>query len=304
MPEVRHAPVIVHDGTFRWTDDTHVSLYLARAVLDVPAGPLDVDAFGGAVGRRFVEWAQDPLTPSTAPGTTCLRGARAFMRSGDWRRSGDPRSDGCGAVMRVVPLAIGFDEAQLPQAARVSALLTHAHPNAVEAAIAGAWLCRQALMHERFDAGMVATAMDHLRARWAQGGDVARSLEAAFEVARGPVDGWLEEDAIPPGDGGWRAGSALGLDVAASLRFGAQGFVTVVDKAARIDGDSDSVAALAGMLHGAAHGMDALPADWLRVLPEREEIIAITDLLLARTAGSSAAPPTSNSRGPGQPGTI
>ncbi|MCK6504198.1 ADP-ribosylglycohydrolase family protein [Myxococcota bacterium] len=285
LPEVRTSPVQTRAGLFHWTDDTHMSLFLARAVLDQPArAALDQDAFGRAVGRRFAEWAEDPLTPSTAPGSTCLRGARAFARHGDWQRSGDRGSDGCGAVMRVVPIALAFQGAELVDAARISSIVTHAHPNAVEAAIAGAWLCRQALLEGRLDEGLVARAVAHLRRDWDWGGEVAESLEAALAMADGHEDGWLDEEAMPPGDGGWRSASALGLAVAAALRWRRAGFATVVERAARIEGDSDSVAAIAGMLHGAAHGTRALPASWLEALPSRAEIAELARSLWARGA--------------------
>lgn len=292
LPEVRRAPVAIRSGAFQWTDDTHMSLFLAKALLDQPVGPVDEDRLGRAVGARFAEWANDPLTPSTAPGNTCLRGARAFIRHGDWQRSGDRASDGCGAVMRVAPVALGYDGADLVQAARISSIVTHAHPNAVEAAIAGAWLCRQAVLRGRFDEGLVGAAIAHLRGDWAWGGEVVESLEAALQVARGPTDGWLEEESIPPGDGGWRSGSALGLAVAAALRWGPAGFAAVVEKAARIEGDSDSVAALAGMFHGAAHGSRSLPAAWLEHLPERETIRALSTRLWGRFAPLEEAPTT------------
>lgn len=289
LPDVRSTPVLIRAGSFLWTDDTHMSLFLARAVLDQPEGsPLDEDRFGRAVGARFAEWVNDPLTPSTAPGTTCLRGARAFIRHGDWQRSGDRASDGCGAVMRIAPIALAWQDISLVQAARVSSIVTHAHPNAVEAAIAGSWLCREAVLRGRLDEGLVGEAIAHLRGDWAWGGEVAESLEVALDVSRGPVDGWLDEDAIPPGDGGWRSGSALGLAVAAALRWGPSGFTTVVEKAARIEGDSDSVAALAGMLHGAAYGQRSLPDAWLEVLPERESIRSLATQLWSR----SSSPPT------------
>ena len=98
---------------------------------------------GQAVGDAFVRWLHDPLTPSTAPGNTCMAGVRKFERHRDWRTSGIQSSDGCGAVMRIVPLALAFRGEDLLEAARISALVTHAHPNAEEAAMAGAWLVRQ-----------------------------------------------------------------------------------------------------------------------------------------------------------------
>jgi ADP-ribosylglycohydrolase len=284
-PAVRTTPVSLAPGRFRWTDDTHMALYLAEALLAQPAGPLDPERFGREVGARFVAWLHDPLTPSTAPGGTCLRGARAFERGGDWHTSGDPSSDGCGAVMRIAPLAVGLEGEDLLEAARVQAVVTHAHPNAVEAAVAGSWLCRAALEAGRFEADMVREAIARLRGPWARGGSMAASLEGALVAARGD---WLDEGAVPPGDGGWRAGSALGLAVAAALRWGAD-FATAVDRAARIDGDSDSVACLCGMLLGAAGGLDVLPSAWLAVLPERPRIEALARALATRT-GSSSSP--------------
>ena len=43
--------------------------------------------------------------------------------------------------------------------------------------------------------------------------------------------------------------------------------MTAIDRAARINGDSDSVACLAGMFLGAAGGLEALPGRWLDALP-------------------------------------
>ena len=85
-----------HD--FMWTDDTHMSLYLGKAILDFGSGALIADEFGRCVGEQFSAWLDDPLTPSTAPGNTCMAGAWAWRRERDWRTSGVPTSDGCGAV--------------------------------------------------------------------------------------------------------------------------------------------------------------------------------------------------------------
>lgn len=282
---VRTLPVRVSPGEFRWTDDTHMALYLARAILDVAEGPgsaLDDDAFGHAVAARFVEWAHDPLTPSTAPGNTCLAGVAAYERGRDWRASGVPTSDGCGAVMRIAPLAMAFEGDELTRAAEITARVTHAHPNALEAAIAGAHLLRWLLEGAPLDAPLVTRAVAALRGPWGRGGDVARSLEGALAHAgRGGLR-WLDEGSIWPGDGGWRSGSALGLALAAALAWGDDAR-DAIDRGARIEGDSDSVACLVGMYLGAARGLDALPEDQLAALPERGEIERLADACAARS---------------------
>lgn len=266
-----------------WTDDTHMSLYLGEAVLAYgPATrgwPFDPERFGTCVGEAFVRWLHDPLTPTTAPGLTCLAGVRHFASHRDWHTSGIVASDSCGAVMRIVPLALAWQGATLREAARVSATVTHRHPNALEAAMAGAWLVRKVLETGVWCGDWVAQAARLLEGTWGQGGQVAASLRAALAWAALDEE-WLDEGAIPPGDGGWRAGSALGLAVAAALRW-PRDIGLAVEKAARIQGDSDSVAGLTGALLGAAWGPAAIPRAWRVTLPRRAKIEDLVDRLIA-----------------------
>ena len=191
--------------------------------------------------------------------------------------------------MRVVPLPIALGGPDLTTAAATQAVVTHAHPNAVEAAIAACHLTRWALEEGRFDVPLVRRAIGPLRAGWHRGGVVADALEAALAFAAGPPRPWLDEAAIPTGDGGWRSASALGLAVAAALSWG-DDFTTAVDRAARIHGDSDSVACIAGMFLGAAGGTPVLPAAWLAVLPERETIRGLAERLAATGTAPSSGP--------------
>ena len=269
-----------HD--FRWTDDTHMSMYLAQAMLEHGPGPVDADAFAVAVGTQFVAWKQDPLTPSTAPGNTCMAGTQRWAESNDWRTSGVEHSDGCGAVMRIAPLAMAWTGEQLTAAARVQAMLTHGHPNAAEAAAVACWILRELFTGATLDAALVTRAARRsARRRFTEGGPtVSAALTAAVSESGRQDSAWLDEAAIPAGDGGWRSPSALGLALAAALRWGrtADGDITTetfrrtVDKAARINGDSDSVACLAGMFLAAAGGTEVLPPDWLAVIPARARI--------------------------------
>lgn len=268
---VRTLPVRLEPGTFRWTDDTHMSMYLARAILDGSGGTFDEDVFGHAVGRRFIEWMHDPLTPSTAPGNACLGGTANYERVGDWRTSGGSDADGCGAVMRIAPLAMAFSGDTLTRAAEISAIVTHAHANAREAVIAGSHLLRWVLDGQAFSPALVDRAVRGLRGPWARGGTVARSLEDALVVGRDAGARWLAEKAVWPGDGGWRNGSALGLAIAAALAWGDDARVAI-DRAARIDGDSDSVACLVGMYLGGEGGAKALPAEMSAAIPERRTL--------------------------------
>ena len=258
----------VDTSALRWTDDTHMSLYLAEAVLEMPEGPLDDDRFGNAVARAFDRWERDPITYSTAPGNTCLAGVRRWRAGRDWRTSGIRESDGCGAVMRIAPLAMRFSGEELARAARFSALVTHAHPNALDAAEVGSVLLRACLEGGPLDRALIASAV--------RPGVVGDALKAALDIG-------FDEDRIPAGDGGWRSPSALGLAVAAAIAPG--DFAARIDLAARIDGDSDSVAAIAGMYLGAA-GVP-LPESWLAGLQDRARI---ESLALDLCEGDSRGP--------------
>jgi ADP-ribosylglycohydrolase/protein-tyrosine phosphatase len=262
-------------ATCTWTDDTHMSMYLAEAVLEV-GKRFDSDVFGHAVGGQFVRWLNDPLMPSTAPGNTCLAGARSFRTSGDWTTSGVSHSDGCGAVMRIVALSIRWSGVELTEAARVSAVITHGHPNAAAVAQAATWLLRDVLEDGRLSGDMVLRVARRSR----QAGHppvVSQALEAAVALAEThDRDLPLPEAAIPDGDGGWRSPSCLGLAVLANLLRGS--FEDIIERAARIDGDSDSVAAVAGMFAGACTPRD-LPQRWLVGLAERQRIESLANRL-------------------------
>jgi len=133
-----------------------------------------------------------------------------------------------------------------------------------------------------FGPGHVEEVIRVVRARYPLAVDVAPALEAGLREGARKEEEWLDERAVPAGDGGWRGPSALGLAVAAALRWGGShpdAFALAVERAARIEGDSDSVACLVGMLLGAAYGPGALPGAWLAAIPEAERIVALADAL-------------------------
>jgi ADP-ribosylglycohydrolase/protein-tyrosine phosphatase len=259
---------VVDTTTLTWTDDTHMGIYLSEAIEEA-GGVADLgEAWGAAVTR----WLADPLMPSTAPGNTCLQAAHRLARGVPWTESGVRRSDGCGAVMRVAPLAMRWRGGDLTEAARVSAVTTHAHPNAPAAAQALCWLHRAVLERGTLDLSLVR----HIAGRSRLFGhpeEVPSALQFAADWAEAQsskrVVEALPEANMPTGDGGWRSVSCMGLAVAAVLA--ATCFEEAVELATRIDGDSDSVGAVAGMLAGALWH-DDLPEEWLQHLPRVEVI--------------------------------
>lgn len=279
-PFVQTFKVMPHN---RWTDDTHMALYLGRALakfdkdrtdedaITVPwtqirdaaqgyAIPHDagLDLLGEHVCRQFKLWQADPWTPHTAPGGTCMRGVNS-MHQLSWEASGVRGSDGCGAVMRIAPLAyVPFRlEQERLSAAALSAVCTHASAIAVESAVAAVQI-----LH-RIKSGHVvdATLIDPESLGLDPEGLTAKALRAAQRVEI-PEDFGPWEHQIPDGGGGWRSASCLGIAACALLQRGSRGFMPVVEAAARIDGDSDSTGALAGTFAGALFGTRNLPSFW------------------------------------------
>ncbi|MEC7984602.1 MAG: ADP-ribosylglycohydrolase family protein [Myxococcota bacterium] len=266
---VRTQKVPIDSSNFMWTDDTHMSLYVASAVLSLSR--FNIDAFGNALGKELTKWLHDPKTTTLSPSNTCLRGMRNYLYTKDWRRSGLPNSDGCGAIVRVSPIALAYASPQLEQAAEISAMITHGHPNAIAGAVSTARLLRKALTHSRIDANMVLEEANLIEKEYPRATSLPAALRGAVQQASRQQIDWLDEAAIPDGDGGWKSPSALGLALTAVLHFG-NNFQVAIDKAARINGDSDSVAALTGMFIGAVKGMEGLPLNWLQFLPNAKEI--------------------------------
>ena len=268
---VRHNKYILDRNSFMWTDDTHMALYLADAVIQMPQSKFNNNTFGHLVGSHFSLWFEDPLTPSTAPGNTCLAGVQNYRKFNDWTSSGVKDSDGSGAVMRICPLALAYSGEVLDQAAAVSATITHAHPNAIASAVAACRLLKHALIHGSLSAEIILEMAEKIQQEYPEAPTVYNALLCAVEVGSRQDLEWLDEKAIPAGDGGWRSPSALGLALATILRWG-DSFESTIDKASRIDGDSDTVAALAGMFWGAMKGSLQLPESWLNLLPNRRDI--------------------------------
>jgi ADP-ribosylglycohydrolase len=118
-------------GQMRWTDDTQMSLDVAESL--VARGVLDADD----LSRRFAgsyRWSR-----GYGPGAAKL--LKRIARGADWRQANrsvyTDGSFGNGGAMRapVVGLFYARRPDELPDAARLSASVTHAHPLGMEGAV-------------------------------------------------------------------------------------------------------------------------------------------------------------------------
>lgn len=238
-----------------FTDDTQMTLALTEGLLDVGLSA-DIDTQMLAIGKRFVEWAHSPEN-NRAPGMTCMSGVRRFEAGENWRESGIVDSKGCGSAMRVATIGYLYqhEEEKLREVALNSGIITHRHPTAKAASVAAAYLVKLAL--DAVPTGQWMAKMLEFT--------VGMSDEFHQAILRvGHVLAWgSEEYALEHIGEGWVGEEAVALALYCVLRY-PDNYVACVRRGANSNGDSDSIASIAGGIMGAKLGLDAIPVEWCK----------------------------------------
>jgi ADP-ribosylglycohydrolase len=236
-----------------FTDDTQMTLAVAEAL--VTAGHQDLGAIMAAMSREFIAWLHSPEN-DRSPGGACLYGARQLEAGVPWWKSGKPNSKGCGAVMRVAPIGYFYqhDLPKLRQVAAASALATHHHPIVQVGAVAAAFLVKLAL--DRL------SPEDMLPALELETHGQARDFDQALVRLEEALNLSSAEAALAHIGEGWVAEEAVMMAFYCFLQS-PDDFLATIRRGANIQGDSDSIASIAGGISGAYLGLRALPRDWI-----------------------------------------
>jgi ADP-ribosylglycohydrolase len=276
-----------------WTDDTSMAL----AIAEVAASGADLRerAAQDAIAARWAGWATDAadvgtqtrqvLAAVTSGGGAAQAGGAAGHARAAARRVHEAtgRSAGNGSLMRTAPVALAYlgDPGGLAEAAAALSALTHYDGEAGEACVLWSLAIRHAVLTGELDARAgLARLPRERRAGWAerlaaaergrprdfdQNGWVVHALQGAWSAitAAGPVGAGTGAAGPGPGAAGW-----LRVALEAAVRGGR---------------DTDTVAAIAGGLAGAAVGAGAVPAQW------REQVHGWPGLRAAGLAELTAA---------------
>jgi ADP-ribosyl-[dinitrogen reductase] hydrolase len=239
------------------TDDTAMARNLARSLAD--RGGFDPEN----VIRRHVEWFRsDPpdvgnltrrVLRRVARGTPALEGAKAI-----WEERGPEVSAGNGSVMYCAPLGLAYanrPEELLDLAPKLSAL-TH-YDMRCRTAVTAVTLAVAAVVRGEESGAAVTTALETVLDLEA-GEELEFLVEAAGDSR--PVDG--------PDQGFCLFAVAMGLQALAR----GEPFEPTLRRVVSLGGDTDTNAAVAGALVGAAVGVDGLPRDWLSALADADTI--------------------------------
>lgn len=258
-----------------YSDDTQMTLAVAEAL--VTAGWKDLDTLMNQMGERFVEWSRSPDN-NRAPGATCMAGCDNLAAGVPWRNAGVLSSKGCGSAMRVAPIGLMFwrDHSRLMEIARASSLLTHGHEAAVEGAAAAALLVGLAMEkktpHAMYDALLAECAPRSADFRTCLE-KLPRFLpeEPAIALSKsGLGEGWVAEEAV----------------VSALYCFwrSPEDYSQTVLMATNTDGDSDSIACIAGSISGAFNGVNSIPLPWRQRVENASGLIDLARRLSAASA--------------------
>ena len=248
-----------------YSDDTQMSLAVARGLASASNCLDDAEQVIGSICREFVVWLDtEALADPRAPGNTCLTGCRALKRGLPWREAGVRESKGCGAAMRTAPIGLVYHQRPelLREVANGASACTHAHPTGVAAGIATAWLTALALAGDIDD--MVGKLLEFV-------GDVSDEFNDKMRQVQ-TVLGREPDDAFAVLGEGWIGEEAVAGALYCFLRS-PDDFAATVRAGANTQGDSDSIACIAGALSGAYNGITRIPEPWVQGV-ERTKVLA------------------------------
>jgi ADP-ribosyl-[dinitrogen reductase] hydrolase len=230
------------------TDDTQMSLVLGQALIDSAGW----DACQAA--EAFAVWLK---SKPVDVGNTCRRGIRRYMADGTLEGPPSEGDAGNGACMRNLPVALATlgDDEVYTRWSVAQCHLTHNHPLSDAATLALGKMLRQ-LLHGR---GLKACRVE------------ANQLIEQFPLFR--------FEPYP------KRASGYIVDTVQTVLyhfFRTDSYESCVTEVVNRGEDAGTTGALAGMLAGAAYGVESIPHFWLKKLDKtiKVRIEAQTDALL------------------------
>lgn len=288
-----HGPDI--DKNMRITDDTQMTLYLAKA-LNRTWG-MEQDKVTEEIIVQYLAYNRDPDN-NRAPGITVTTALNSLGGSGSWKVSTSNHSDGSGTVMRTSPCAFLPEEIWVGVTA-LAAAITHGTPNGIAAAILDVAILR-GLLNGTVEPGGLLDEAERMAEHpdwygltdvgtWLDGYEVDLfpgfdSLYHLIRIAKSklpqltesPWQGASSDPSLYIGGGGWRAHETLviamlSVDMLPDDPWGA------VRRAIVSNGDSDTIGAVTGALVGAAYP-GVFTAEWESGLRDAFEKRYVTEI--------------------------
>ncbi|PKN11872.1 MAG: ADP-ribosyl-[dinitrogen reductase] hydrolase [Deltaproteobacteria bacterium HGW-Deltaproteobacteria-4] len=222
----------LHLKAGRVTDDTEMSLCVARAIVDRGEWEL------AAIADNFVSWMKGKPIDI---GSTCRKGIRDYLLNGTLEQPYSDNDAGNGALMRLLPTALFTlgDAALLRRCAIEQAHLTHHHPLSDAACLTFGKMIHAALCGaDRFALHAIAREL------------IAAHPKFHFNDYRGHAGGYVVET----------------MQTVLHYFFTTSNFEDCLIGIVNQGGDADTTGAIGGALAGAFYGMEQLPRAWSKKL--------------------------------------
>ncbi|MFB5266059.1 ADP-ribosylglycohydrolase family protein [Paenibacillus enshidis] len=235
------------------TDDTMMTLCVAEGILDNPVEPMD------AIGRFFMEWYQ------SQPKDIGNIIRQVFQRyEGDWFEAAFiahmdlGQSGGNGSLMRCLPAVMAYkDPAAMEQVTVLQSRMTHYDPRCAEVCVMYNRMAYRLLEGENIRAAILAEVA---------GSEYEDIIEAQPDC---PPNGFVVHT----------------FRWVLHILLHAQDFAEVVQQAANLGEDSDTIGAIAGGLAGIHYGYEGIPARYAEAILIKERLDrVISQLYVLRTS--------------------
>jgi ADP-ribosylglycohydrolase len=277
-----------------FTDDTQMTLAVAWAMIS--ARGITPRELVRTLTNEFIEWRHS--APPRAPGMSCISSINQLKLTRKYHKSwtmAPVLSKGCGANMRVMATALLPSMDLAVNASQLQAALTHGHPEAIVSteltALAIRWAAEDVdlielpsmLGHRAFNQRHVYRHdwLGNLYTRWDVNMSMLQSWNA-LEHMMYRVGNALNMsnlmDACEVLGQAWHADQALATGLYYAIRYEDDPQLAI-SMAARTNGDSDSIASIAGAILGAKHGVAAWPVAWQNRIESADEIRYVANAL-------------------------
>lgn len=236
-----------------YSDDTQMSIAIAEALIE--SGDKNIETIMQSIKNEFVKWYHSPEN-NRAPGNACLQGVLNMEDGEHWSKSGIKDSKGCGSAMRAAPIGYLYQNnpEKLKEVASASGICTHGHKTADAACNGAAYLVKLALD------GVKPNQMIPRLLEFTNG--ISDEFDEAILKVQECLPWEDEEKALDYLGEGWVGEESVALALYCFMRY-PDSYQKVVIRAANTNGDSDSIACIAGAISGAYLGVDAISKNWI-----------------------------------------
>jgi ADP-ribosylglycohydrolase len=233
-----------------WTDDTQMAICIAT---EAAGGDLDLDT----LGDRFIAWAgeaNDIGNQTRAVLSRAIDGSDLPEAAAEYFRQRPDHSAGNGSLMRTGPVALAYpgDRDRIAEAAAEISAITHADPLAIDACVL--WSVAVAEAVETGEIPGMRSGLGHIpadrRHHWEEIIDKAERESPGVFTPNGFV--------VTAFQAAWSSIVHTPIPEDQPSRH----LQATLENAVRIGNDTDTVAAIAGTLLGAAWGSSAVPLGW------------------------------------------